>query len=390
MFRISRFHELLQPLSRGQFDRLVQQKQANKHSKGFGCWDQLVAMLYAQLSGASSLRQLEAGFNSQSAHHYHLGVGAMRRSTLADANARRSSEVFAITAQTLMAQAGRKLRREAGELLYLLDSTSITLKGPGFDAWTTSNRTRHTQGIKLHMLYESNRQIPQDYSFTAANINDVSEGVKLPLKSEARYVFDKGYCDYNWWASFDAQGAFFVTRFKSNASLRVESELKIEPSAAKIILRDEIVCFSNRKPRGGKCNTYTQPLRRVVVARPDQDSPLTLATNDLHSPAVEIAQQYKARWQVELYFKWIKQHLRIRQFLGRSENAVRIQILTALIAYLLLSLWHQSSGCGQSLWTLLGELRSTLFQRTGNEIEWYRKRRQRQQAEDALQMRLFG
>jgi putative transposase len=189
---------ILKALPRGAFDRIVNSHQADKHSKGFGCWDQLVAMIYAQLSGASSLRVLETGFNSQGTHHYHLGTAPIRRSTLADSNVKRKVEVFAETAQLLMSQAKRSLRRECEELLYLLDSTSITLKGRGFDTWTSGNGTRNTQGIKLHILYTGNEEVPIHHSFTAPNINDIDEGVKLKIESGAVYVFDKGslHCPY--------------------------------------------------------------------------------------------------------------------------------------------------------------------------------------------------
>jgi hypothetical protein len=382
--------EIMKGLPRGNFDRLVEAQQADKYSKGFGCWDQLVAMIYGQLSGAGSLRQLEAGFNSQSNHHYHLGTGPIRRSTLAEANGRRKAEVFEQTARQLMSQAGRHLRQESQELLYLLDSTSITLKGPGFDAWTQDNSTRNTQGIKLHVLYAAHEQVPLQHSFSAANINDIAEGVKLPIERGATYVFDKGYCDYNWWASIGAQGARFVTRFKYNAALRVEASRAIAAQDSDTILDDQIVCFSNRCPRGGKRNLYATALRRIVVARPDKERPLVLATNDLDAPASVIAQQYKDRWEIELFFKWIKQHLNIKRFIGRGENAVRIQILCALISYLLLALYRKSHGFTGSLWTLLGELRATLFQRPALEAERYRKRRERQQAFTQLQPALFA
>ena len=382
--------EIMKGLPRGTFDRLVQEQQADKHSKGFGCWGQLVAMVYGHLSGAGSLRQLEAGFNSQSNHHYHLGTEPIRRSTLAEANGRRKAEVFEQAARQLMSQAGRHLRQESQELLYLLDSTSITLKGPGFDAWTQNNSTRNTQGLKLHVLYAAHEQVPLQHSFSAANINDIAEGVKLPIESGATYVFDKGHYDYNWWASIDAQGARFVTRFKYNAALRVEASRPIAAADSDTILEDQIVRFSNRHPRAGKRNLYEKALRRIVVVRPDKERPLVLATNDLEAPASTIAQRYKDRWQIELFFKWIKQHLKIKRFLGRSENAVRIQILCALISYLLLALYRKSHGFTGSLWTLLGELRATLFQRPTLEAERYRKRRERQQAFTQLQPALFA
>jgi IS4 transposase len=363
-------------LPRGSFDRLVETHQADKHAKGFDCWDQLVAMVYAQLSGANSLRVLEAGFNSQGTHHYHLGTGPVRRSTLADALARRQTEVFAGTARLLMAQASRRLKREGSELLYALDSTSITLTGPGFDTWTRANRTCHTQGIKLHVLYENDAQIPAQHSITAPNVNDIDEGSRFLIEPGAVYVFDKGYCDYNWWSRIEAQNARFVTRFKRNAALVVESTRPIAALDAEVILVDEIVRFANKHPRGGRKNHYQKPLRRVTVARPDHDSPLVLATNDLDSPARVIAQRYQDRWQVELFFKWIKQHLRIKTFLGRSENAVRIQILTALITYLLLALYRKTENFTGSLWTLLSQVRATLFQRPAIEAEQYRRRKE--------------
>lgn len=141
MVRISRFHDLMKALPRGAVERIVATHGGNKHTKGFGCWDQLVAMVYGQLVGAPSLRTLEAGFNSQHTHHDHLGTRTVRRSTLADANRTRNTAVFAGIARVLMGQAQRKLRREGEELLYLLDSTSLTLKGRGFDEWTAANRT---------------------------------------------------------------------------------------------------------------------------------------------------------------------------------------------------------------------------------------------------------
>jgi IS4 transposase len=387
MFRISRIQELLQQVPRGQFDRLVSEQRADKYAKRFKSWDQLTAMVYAQLCGARGLRELEAGFNAQRTHHYHLGTGELRRSTLADANARRSPQVFALLARSLMARAQRSVRRSCEELLYALDSTSITLKGGGFDAWTAATRTRCTQGVKLHVLYDTGTQSPCGSSITAANVNDRCEGVRLDIQPGAVYVFDKGYCDYNWWASIDARGASFVTRFKRDAALRLVQELPVAPQDAGVVLSDRLVRFAYRHPGGGRRNRYDRPLRRVEIAR-EGTTPLVLATNDLQAPAALIAQRYKERWQVEL-FKWIKQHLNIKRFLGDSENAVKTQILTALITYLLLALYRQARGITESLWSVLGELRATLFQRPGVEAARYRRRRERIAAFTQLQPRLF-
>jgi|JI8StandDraft_1071087.scaffolds.fasta_scaffold56276_2 IS4 transposase len=381
--------EILKGLPRGSFNRLVATHHADKHSKGFRCWDQLVAMIYGQLSGVSSLRQLEAGFNSQSNHHYHLGTRPVRRSTLAEANSRRSTVVFEQTARLLMEQASRQLRQEGQELLYLLDSTSITLKGRGFDSWTWGNKTRNTQGIKLHLLYAAHQKIPLLHSFTAANVNDIEEGIKLPIEQKATYVFDKGYCDYNWWAEIDAQEARFVTRFKYNAAVKVEASRPIPEAASGTILADEIVRFTYRRQGKGRSNRYEKPLRRIMVARPDKDRPLILATNDLDSPALDIARCYKDRWQIELFFKWMKQHLKIKCFLGRSENAVHIQVLCALICYLLLVIYKKTHGFKQSLWMLLVTVRASLFQRPSLEAERQQKRREQRLASSQLQLELF-
>lgn len=390
MYRISRFHDIMKALPHNTFDRVVQAHQADKHSKGFSCWDQLLAMIYAQLSGASSLRVLETGFNSQRTQHYHLGTAPIRRSTLSDANSRRKTEVFVDTARLLMSQATRNLRREGEALLYLLDSSPISLKGSGFDVWANQNATHRTQGVKLHVLYASNENIPAQHSISAPNVNDIDEGRKIKIEPNAIYVFDKGYCDYNWWDCINKQKALFVTRFKRNAALAVECSRAIPEEDAALILKDEIVRFANRHPRGGRKNHYKNPLRRITVARPDHDQSLVLATNDLDSQASVIARRYKDRWGVELFFKWIKQHLKIKGFLGRNENAVRIQILTALITYLLLAIYRKTQGYTGSLWILLAEVRATLFQRPTIEAELYRRRKQASDEFAARQGGLFA
>ncbi|WP_062058574.1 IS4 family transposase [Cellvibrio sp. OA-2007] len=388
MFSITTFHELLKGLPRSTFDQLVDKRKADKFSKGFGHWNHLVAMLYGQLSEAPGLRPLEAGFNAQVSHHYHLGTGPIKRTTLSDANAKRSDSVFHATAAWLMGQLSGKLRRESVELMYLLDSTSLTLKGREFDRWTRDSRTQNTQGIKVHVLFEAASQTPQWHSFSAANVNDVELARSVPLQKGALYVFDKGYCDYRWWHDIDQAGAYFVTRFKRNASLRTVEIRGIPEEATQVVLSDEIVQFKNRHPGGGRKNPYSRSLRCVTIARPDKQTPLVFATNDLHSPALEIAQRYKERWGIELFFKWVKQHLKIKKFLGRSENAVRIQVLTALIAYLLLALYRMRHALEVTMWECLALVRATLFQR--QQSESYYKRKRRREAEIASrQLRLI-
>lgn len=389
MFRISQFGAVLQGVPREQFERIVRAHDGHRHIKRFSCWDHLVAMVYAQLSGMDSLRTVEASFNQHRSHHYHLGSEGVRRTTLADANTQRDPAIFVELAQVLMAQVGRQLRRESQELLYLLDSTSITLKGKGFDLWTAPNATNHTQGLKVHVLYGAHEQAPVQVDISAPNLNDVSHGVTLPLQAQARYVFDKGYCDYNWWHRIDQAGALFVTRFKRNATVTVVETRPLDPQSTDVIIRDELVRFSHRHPGGGRLNLYDKPLRRVEVMRPGKTS-LILVTNDLISPPYAIAHYYKARWQIELFFKWIKQHLKLKRFLGRSERAVRTQILTALIAYLLVALYKATHALKQDLWTTLCILRSSLFQRPATERHIERRRKRQRDRLAQVQARLFA
>ena len=385
MFSLSRIGQAFQHLPRGAFDKIVEKHRADRYVKRFGSWDLLVAMVYGHLSGVRSLRELEAGFNQHRNHHYHLGTGAVSRSTLAEANARRNPEVFAELVRLLIQQAGRAVRSERREMLYLLDSTSIALRGRG-SHWAQAMATR-TPGLKMHILLASEQQLPVHQSITAANVNDVEEGRRLLIEPGATYVFDKGYCDYGWWSRINSQGARFVTRLKKNGAVRIEEHRAIGPEDSHI-LSDSSVSFVHRGNRGGHRNLYEGVLRRIEVQRPEEE-PLVLVTNDLISPAAEIAHLYKQRWGIELFFKWIKQHLKIKRFLGESENAVRIQLLTALIAYLLVILANAVQGCARPLKSVLDELRTGLFLRPVEELSRWRRRRREQALLNAVQPGLF-
>lgn len=372
MFRPSRFHELLQFLPRSTFEAYATQCGAHKHVKRFSPWHHLLSMLFAQLCGTSSLRELQSAFNAQAHQHYHLGVGQIKRSTLADANATRTQHVFELALKGLLGAVNRKTRQSVRDVLYLLDSTPIPLQGPQFDHWTQANRIPRTQGLKVHVLLDGQENVPHWMDITAPNVNDLSAALALDIHSGARYVFDKGYCDYSWWHRIDQQGAWFVTRLKHNARVSV---LKVrQPSGTAEIICDEDILLSNKRPGGGRINPWNKPLRRVTVKRPETDKPLVLVSNDLHSSAEQIAQQYKARWGIELFFKWVKQHLKIKRFLGTSPQAVRTQLLTAIIAYLLVWLLHKAKNVSVSLWMFLVELRHALFERP--ELSERRRRRQ--------------
>jgi len=388
MYRICRLGDLMEGSFRASFQRAVELHDADKHVKSFGCWEHFIALACGQLQSVSSLRALESALNALEPYHYHLGIKPVHRSTLADAN-QRDPAVFGTVVQKLMERVRGAVKRDCQKALTLLDSTSITLKGHGFDAWTASTRNRCTQGLKLHIALDSSNDVPKHQTITAANVNDVTEGWKVPIERGATYVFDKGYCDYAWWWSIKRQGAYFVTRSKINTALLWVKDRPISRAARQVVLADEVVRFKNLNPRGGRKNPYVTELRRVTIVRQDTGKPMVLLTNDMKRSALDIAACYKARWDIELFFKWIKQHLNLKHYLGRSENAVRTQILIALIVYLLVALLKQRLQSAATLWHFLVELRATLFQRPRTDIEMRRRRQQRAAEQLARQPHLF-
>jgi IS4 transposase len=389
MFTSSHFQQLLTVLPKHQIYSAIDQYEADKFSKGFSCFDQFIVMLYGQISGVDSLRGLVETFNSHRAHHYHLGTKEIKKSTLADANSKRNPDVFSNLAAYLINKCSRSIKKDGIDLLNLLDSTSITLKGRHFNEWTLENKNNRTQGIKVHTQYDDARQIPLSISFSAPNVNDITAASTMMIEEGKTYVFDKGYCDYNWWFKIKKEKAKFVTRFKTNAAVRVEEYKEISDKNKDLILEDCLVKFKTKNPRGGKVNEYYgTSLRRITVKR-DNGSTLVLASNDLESPAETISQYYKRRWQIELFFKWMKQHLKIKKFVGRSENAVKIQILCAIIAYMLLSLYKQAQTYEGSDWQFMREIASNIFQRP--DIEKHALRQSKKLLTlDASQPRLFS
>lgn len=327
-FRDSTFGSLLKPISRRRFQTIVERFDGDAYDKSFRSWDHLVALVYAQLSGLDGLRGLVAGFNANRQHHYHLGVGQLSRSTLSDANARRPADVFAETFAGLADLADRQTRQEGAAMVRLIDASPIPLgKVCQWAAW--NGRIR---GMKLHVVYDPAADVPHRVEVTSANVNDVEIGRKVPIAAGTTYVLDKGYYHFGWWAQIDAASAFFVTRPKTNTRLRATARRPLRKRLGdgfRILADHEVRLASKGDSR------LPIPLRRIKLKR-EGGGIITLITNDLQRPAVEVAALYKSRWQIELLFRWIKQHLDIRKFLGTNPNAVRLQVLAAMIAYLLL------------------------------------------------------
>ncbi len=325
------FSQLVEPIDRRRFEAIVERWNADAYDKSFRSWEHLMVLIHAQLTGTTSLRALEASWNANAHAHYHLRCEAVARSTLADANARRPVEAFAEVLAMIAGLADRSTRAEAKTLLRLIDSTPIPL-GQLFD-WAKSNG--RIRGMKAHVIYDPGRDLPRILDITDANVNDAQIGRQIEIEPGLTYVFDKGYCHYGWWRAIHTSEAFFVTRPKSNMGLTVKAERQYGPSRGDgfTVISDEQVEFSSKGD-----SRLPIPLRRIEILRDDDAKTIIVITNDPNRSAVEIAQAYKFRWQIELLFRWLKQHLKLRAFLGTSPNAVKLQIYAAMIAYVLLRL----------------------------------------------------
>jgi putative transposase len=322
------FGSLLKPIDRRQFRAIVEKFDGDAYDKRFKSWDHLVALVFGQLSGIVGLRALEAAFNANCHQHYHLGVGKLVRSTLSDANARRPVGVFADTFAMLAVQADRQTRREGAEMVRLIDASPVPLGK--LCEWAQWNG--RIRGMKLHVVHRPEHDWPCCVEVTPATVNDVEIGRQTPIEAGVTYVFDKGYYHFGWWKKINDAKAFFVTRVKVNTRLRATKYRGVRKKVGDgftIIDDAEVVLASKGDSR------LSIPLRRIRLRR-EKGGKITLLTNDLERSAVEIAALYKTRWQIELLFRWIKQHLNIRKFLGTNDNAIRLQIIAALIAYLLL------------------------------------------------------
>ena len=324
-------HGLLKHVPWDVFDRLVGEHGADFKVRRLTTKDQLVALLYGQLSGASSLREIVVGLESHVARLYHVGARVVQRSTLSDANRLRPADVFTDLFAEMVRRMHRGLRRALADSVYLIDSTHLRLSG------LTAEWARYSTavcGVKVHVIYDPDADQPIYAAVSPSRTNDIAIAQTMPIEPGATYVFDLGYYDYGWWANMDAAGCRIVTRFKSNTPLAAVAELPVPEGGA--ILSDRIGHLPARQAHSRR-NPFQDPVREVRV-KADNGKILRILCNDLDASAQEIADLYKRRWAIELFFRWVKQTLKIRHFLGTSENAVRIQIAVALIAYLLLRL----------------------------------------------------
>jgi len=361
------FSQLLQLFSRVEFQHLVIITQAERHAKGFTCWGQFVAMLFCQLGRAHSLREITGGLRSCEGKLKHLGITAPSHSTLAYANEHRPWELYQQVFLQLFERCrvqvvGKKKFRFKNKLISM-DSTTIDLCLAIFD-WAKFRRTKGA--IKLHLLLDHDGYLPCFAVITEGNVSDIKVARQFHFDPGTIVVDDRAYNDYALFGRWTAQGVYFVTRMKDNALYEVVGEGEVPQN--RHVLKNEMIEL--RGPKAIEKCPY--PLRRIEVYDPETKEVLVFLTNHLKLGATTIAAIYKERWQIETFFKALKQNLKIKTFVGTSANAVKIQIWTALIAMLILRFLQLRSKFNWSLSNLVALLRMNLF--THRDLwEWINK-----------------
>jgi hypothetical protein len=349
------FAQVLRLLPRSEFELAVKQHDAEKHAKGFSCWTQLIAMLFCHLGQAKSLREIVGGLASSEGKLKHLGVqNAPKRSTLAYANEHRSWQVYETVFQQMLAKCrtavggGTKFRFK--NKLLSLDATSIDLCASLFD-WAKFKRTKGA--VKLHLLLDHEGYLPCFAVLTNGKVSDIAVARQLAFQAGSILVMDRSYIDYKWLHQLGEQGVFFVTRMKADIKYKVVRKRQIRRRGP--IRRDEEIVIRSVK------HGLQLQLRRIVLRDEERQETLVFLTNHMDLAARTIAAVYKDRWQIEIFFKSMKQLLRVKTFVGTSANALKIQMWTALISMLLLKFLQWRAQFGWSLSNLVALLRYQLF-----------------------------
>jgi hypothetical protein len=343
------------------FRRCVAKYQGDFRVRTFSCLDQFLCMAFAQFTHRESLRDIEICLRSQNKKLYHMGIrGKVSRSTLAEANENRDWRIYAEFAQSLIGTA-RDLYREdsfleeLNETVYALDATTIDLCLSVFP-WALFRKKK--AAVKLHTLLDLKGNIPTFIHISDGKLNDVNALDLLPLEAGAYYVMDRGYLDFRRLYSFNQIPAFFVTRAKKNIQFKRRYSRPVDKTTG--LRCDQTIMLTGFYPS----KNYPDTLRRVKFKDPDSGKTLVFLTNNFTLPPLTIAQLYRSRWQVELFFKWIKQHLRIKRFYGTSENAVKTQVWIAVSVYVLVAIMKKRLNLQESLYTILQILSVSVFEKT--------------------------
>ena len=353
------FAQLIDFLNNDKFRRLVDKYDGNRYVKHLTCWNQLLALMFGQLSNRESLRDLIVALEAHQSKSFHLGLGCkpIAKTTLATANQNRDYRIFEEFAFYMMAQAREKHAEDMFKLggkVYAFDSTTIPLCLSVF--WWAKFRKKKG-GVKAHVLYDLEAQVPAFYHITTASVNDSKAMQEIPYETGAYYIFDRGYNNFKVLYRIQRMESFFVVRAKTNLQYRC---VKWKRRMPKNILTDaeiELTVYKSGKD-------YPEHLRLVRFYDEEQDREFMFLTNAMELTALQVADLYKNRWQIELFFKWLKQHLKIKKFWGTTENAVRIQISAAITAYCLVAIVQHDMKLKRSTYEVLQILSISLTDKT--------------------------
>ena len=352
------FSQLVSFLDRSLFNRVVAKYGGDRYVKHFTCWNQLLALMFGQLSNREGLRDLIIAFEAHRSKCYHLGVGRnVTRSNLAKANERRNCKIFEEFACSIIDVARKKRACKKFNFVghvYAFDSTTIDLCLELFE-WARFRTTK--SGVKVHTLYDVETQVPSFILITEAKVNDVRAMDYIPYEPGSYYVFDRAYNDFKRLAHIDACRSYFVVRSKTNMLFEVVCDKGCDNAS---VLRDCEIRLTGTNT----CEAYPKPLRMVVFHDDEEDRDFTYITNAGRISATRVAELYKNRWYVELFFKWLKQHLKIKKFWGTTENAVRIQISVAIITYCLIAIVQNEMKLSRSAYEMLQILSISLTDKT--------------------------
>lgn len=352
------FSQLVSFLDRSKFNRIVAKYDGDKYVKYFTCWNQLLALMFGQLSNRESLRDLIIALEAHQGKTYHLGLGKnVTRSNLSKANQNRDYRIFESFAYYMVEQAQKKLKTSIFNLggnVYAFDSTTIDLCLVVF--WWAKFRKKKG-GIKIHTLYDIETQIPAFFHITTASVHDSKAMSEIPYETGAYYIFDRGYNCFKSLFKIETLESYFVVRAKSNLQFKAINWKRRLP---RNILSDaigELAIYKSSKD-------YPSHIRKVCFWDEEQKRKFTFLTNAMDLSPLQIAELYKNRWQIELFFKWLKQHLKIKKFWGNTENAVRIQIYSAIIAYCLVAIIQHDMEIDRTTYEILQILSISLTDKT--------------------------
>jgi IS4 transposase len=355
------FAQLTDFLPRRVFDRIVETHQGNKYVRHFTCWNQMLCMVFGQLTSRDSMRDLMLSLEAHQSKYYHLGLGStITRRNLGKANQKRSYKIFEEFAYVLIEEARKSCYKDEFEIdvdgnIYALDSTTIDLCLSVF--WWAEFR-KHKGGIKLHTLYDVKTSIPSFLHITTASVHDVNILDLIPYETGSFYIVDKGYIDFKRLYRLHLKGSFFVTRAKDNMRFKRMYSSAVDKTTG--VLYDQIGRLETYYSR----KDYPEKLRRIKYYDQNRDRTFIFITNNMDLKAEEIAMLYKKRWEVELFFKWMKQHLRIKSFWGTTMNAVKVQIYCAIIAYCLVAIVGNKLKVDRSIYEILQILSISLLDKT--------------------------